>query len=104
MPLQITHRKESEVPAPSSAGSVNPALVILANEMTKLAKGMVLEIETGDEKSVRATKGLITRAGNQLGTPWHHWHVGTTVYAKPKEAAQPGKQRSERSNLRDYRQ
>lgn len=102
MPLKITHRKASEVPAPGASGKVNQALADLMDEMGKLATGMVLEIETGDETSIRATKMLITRAANQMGTPYSHWHSGTKVYAQPKPAAK-GKQRSERANLGDYR-
>jgi len=64
---------------------------------------MVLEIETGDEKAIRATKMLVTRAGNELGTPWQHWHIGTKVYAKPIEATKQRRQRSDRANLHDYR-
>ncbi len=103
MALKITHRKESEVPKPGASGRVNQALVDLMNEMGKLATGMVLEIETGDEKAIRATKMLITRAANQMETPYRHWHVGTKVYAQPVHQAPKGKQRAERGNLGDNR-
>ena len=86
MPIKITHRKADEVPMPSASGKVNEDFLILKNEMAKLADGMVLEIETDSEKAVRGTKMLVTRVANQLGTPWRHWHVGTTVFARPKEA------------------
>ena len=86
MPLKITHRKEGEVPTPSGSGKVNPDLVNLKNEMSRLASGMVLEIEAGSEKAVRGTKMLITKASNQLGARWKHWNVGTTVFARPAEA------------------
>ena len=104
MPLKITHRKADEVPPqPSLSGRVNDVLAEIMRELTKLAPGMVLVIETGDEKAIRATKTLITRAGNELGMPMRHWHSGTAVYAKPAAEAARGKQRSERANLRDLR-
>lgn len=102
MPLIFTHRKASEVPMPVTAGRTNRDLESIIREITKLASGMVLEIETGDEKALRATKGLITRAGKQLGTPMRHWHAGTKVYAQPA-SRQMGKQRAERANLGDRR-
>ncbi len=86
MPLQISHKKQEEVPTPSSSGRVNEDLLTLKTEMSKLASGMVLEIETGSEKAIRATKMLVTRAGNQLGSRWRHWSVGTKIFAKPMEA------------------
>jgi len=86
MPLKFTQRKPEEVPTPSASGKVNQDLLNLKNEMSKLASGMVLEIETGSEKAVRGTKMLITKAGNQLGTRWRHWRVGSTVFARPLEA------------------
>jgi hypothetical protein len=72
-------------------------------EMARVAPGMVLEIETGDEKAIRATKLLVMRAGNELATPWRHWHAGTKVYAKPIEATKLRRQKSDRANLHDYR-
>jgi TusA-related sulfurtransferase len=86
MPLRITHRREEEVPTPSSSGKINEDLMAIKNEMVKLASGMVLEIEAGSEKAVRGTKLLITKASNQLGSQWRHWNVGTKVFAKPAEA------------------
>ncbi len=86
MPLNITHRKEDEVPSPGSSGKVNQDLMALKAEMSKLASGMVLEIEAGSEKAVRGTKMLVTKASNQLGTRWRHWSVGTKVFARPMEA------------------
>jgi hypothetical protein len=86
MPLKITHRKQDDVPTPSGSGRVNQDLVTLKNEMSKLASGMVLEIDTGSEKAVRGTKMLITKASNQLGSRWKHWSVGSTVFARPMEA------------------
>jgi TusA-related sulfurtransferase len=86
MPLKITQRKAGDVPSASSSGKVNEDLVPLKIEMTKLATGMVLEIETGSEKAVRGTKMLVTKAAKELGTQWQHWNVGTTVFAKPREA------------------
>jgi hypothetical protein len=83
MPLKISQKREEEVPTPTASGKVNPDLLVLKNEMQKLASGMVLEIETGSEKALRGTKMLITRASNQLGTRWRHWSVGTKVFAKP---------------------
>ena len=58
----------------------------LKTEMSKLAPGMVLEVDAGDARSIRGTKGLITRASKQLGRPFVHWHQGTKVYTKPAEA------------------
>lgn len=86
MPLKITHRKEQEVPAPAAGGKANEELYQLKLEMTKLGAGMVLEVETGSAKAIRGTKGLITRAGKQIGRPFVHWHQGTKVFAKPAEA------------------
>lgn len=105
MPLQFTHKKAEEVPAPRPPGKVSQALAALIREMTKLAPDMVLEIETGDEKAIRATRMLVTRAGNELGTPLRHWQVGTKVYAKPTDVIteRGRKQRSERANLGDRR-
>ena len=85
MPLKVTHRKEEEVPKPSASGKINEDLQALKNEMLKLGKGMVLEVETGSERAIRGTKALITRAGRQLGTRWRHWSQGTKVFAKPVE-------------------
>ena len=86
MPLKITHRKEDEVPAPGGSGKGNEDLQALKNEMSRLAGGMVLEIDAGDPKAVRGTKMLITKAANQLGSRWRHWSVGSTVFARPAEA------------------
>jgi len=104
MPLKITHRKADEAPPPPAlSGRVNHVLREIMRELTKLAPGMVLVIETGDEKTIRATKTLITRAGNELGMPMRHWHSGTEVYAKPAAIAARRKQRSERANRGDLR-
>ena len=103
MPLQFSHKKAHEVPQPGPASRVTEALSAIMREMARVAPGMVLEIETGEEKKIRATKMLVTRAGNELGTPWQHWHAGTKVYAKPMEATRRRKERSERANLSDYR-
>ncbi len=84
MPLKITHRKEQEVPTPTALGKVNQDLEALKAEMFKLRQGMVLEVQTGAGRSVRGIKMLITRAGNQIGTSFRHWHEGTRVFAKPK--------------------
>ena len=83
MALKISHRREDEVPTPSAMGRVNADLESLKEEMRRLGSGMVLEIETGSEKAVRSAKTLITRAGNQLGTRWQHWSVGSKVFARP---------------------
>jgi hypothetical protein len=85
MPLRIKHVKQEEAPKPSSTGKANTDLFAVKSEMLKLGKGMVLEIETGSAKAVRGTKTLVTRAGNELGTKWQHWHVGTKVFARPME-------------------
>jgi hypothetical protein len=83
MPLKITHRKEQDVPAAVGNSEGNAELSQLKMEMSKLEPGMVLEVDAGDARSVRGTKGLITRAGKQLGKPFVHWHQGSKVYAKP---------------------
>ena len=69
--------------SPIIAGVCAPRL--LASRRSPLT-GMVLAIETGDAKAVRGTKLLISKASNQLGTKWQHWHFGKTVFAKPAEA------------------
>ncbi len=86
MPLRIRHVKEGEVPKPPSSAKPSKDLTAVKDEMLKLSKGMVLEIETGSEKAVRGTKTLVTRAARELGTRWRHWHVGTKVFAKPAQA------------------
>lgn len=86
MPLRIRQRKESEVPAPGSSGKINPDLQAIRNEMSKLASGMVLEIEAESERAVRSIKMMITRSAGQLGTRWRHWSEGSRVYARPAEA------------------
>jgi hypothetical protein len=85
VPLRISHRRQEDVPVPNAAGKVNEDLLAIKNEMGKLPSGMVLEIEAGSEKAIRGTKMLITKAANQLGSQWRHWHVGTKVFAKPVE-------------------
>jgi hypothetical protein len=85
MALKISHRNEQEVPAPAAGGQANEELFQLKMEMSKLAPDMVLEVDTGNAKAIRGTKGLITRASKQLGKPFVHWHQGTKVYAKPAE-------------------
>jgi len=103
VPLQFSHKKAHEVPQPGPASRVTEAVSAIMREMARVAPDMVLEIETGDEKTIRATKMLVTRAGNELGTPWRQWHVGTKVYAKPMEATKLRRERSERANLSDHR-
>ena len=93
MPIKITHRTEQEVPGPAAGGRANEELYQLKTEMSKLASGMVLEVDAGTTKAIRGTKGLITRASKQLGTPFVHWHQGTKVYAKPTEARRRGRPR-----------
>ena len=103
MPLQFSHKKAHEVPEPGPASRVTEAFSAIMKEMARVAPGMVLEIETGDERAIRATRMLVTRAGSQSGTPWRQWHVGTKVYAQPMEATKRRRERSERANLSDYR-
>jgi hypothetical protein len=86
MPLKITHREAQDVSARTTTGNANAELYQLKMEMSKLAPNMVLEVDTGEARSVRGTKALITRASKQLGRPFVHWHQGTKVYAKPAEA------------------
>jgi hypothetical protein len=86
MALKITHRNEQDVPGSAASGRSNEELSQLKTEMAKLAPNMVLEIDAGTAKSVRGTKGLVTRASKQLGKPFVHWHQGTKVFAKPAEA------------------
>ncbi len=83
MSLRMRHVKEQEAPKPPSTGKTGMELIAIKDEMLKLGKGMVLEIEVGSEKAVRGTKTLVTRASKELGTRWRHWHVGTKVFAKP---------------------
>jgi hypothetical protein len=85
MPLAITHRSETDVPTPSAMGRVNADLEAVKSEMRKLSSGMVLQIEAESAKGVRSAKTLVSRAAKQLGTRWQHWHVGSTVFAKPAE-------------------
>jgi spore cortex formation protein SpoVR/YcgB (stage V sporulation) len=105
MALKITHVKEAEVPTPTAAGRVNQDLAALKSEMTRLSGGMVLEIEPENEKGIRGTKMLVTKAAAQLGAKWQHWSVGTKVFAKPMEAAKlrGRRQKAERANLGDFR-
>src|SRR5918999_6401462 len=86
MTLKISHRTEQEVPAPAASGQANEELFQLKTEMSKLEPGMVLEVDAGNARAIRGTKGLVTRAGKQLGRPFVHWHQGTKVFAKPAEA------------------
>jgi hypothetical protein len=83
MPLTFTQRKQEEVPSAGSNGKVNEDLLSIKNEMAKLGSGLILEIETGSEKSIRGTKMLVTKAAKELGTPWRHWHSGSSVFAQP---------------------
>ena len=89
--MKITHRNEADVPSPSAQGVVNENLLAVKAEMTKLAPGMVLEIDTGSAKAVRSAKMLVTRAAKQMGTEWQHWHNGTMVYAKPRSVSRRGR-------------
>ena len=84
MPLQVRHISEKEAPKPNARGGTNEDVHQLKSEMMRLASGSVLEIEAGSERAVRGIKTLVTRAGNQLGNRWRHWHVGTKVFAKPQ--------------------
>ena len=84
MPLKIRHVSEKEAPKPNATGGTNKDIHQLKSEMMKLASGAVLEVEAGSEKAVRGVKTLITRASNELGSRWRHWHVGTKVYARPQ--------------------
>jgi len=97
MPLQIRHVTENEAPKPDSRGRVNEEVQQLKTEMMKLGKGAVLEIEAGSEKGVRGIKTLVTRASNQLGSRWRHWHVGSKVFAKPDGRARGGPGRPRKS-------
>ena len=86
MPFKIAHRKESDVPQPSRRGRVNPDLDQIKGEMSKLARGMVLEIETGSAGAVRRTKVLITKASKELGMKFQHWHLGSKVFTRQADA------------------
>ena len=90
MPLQIRHVSEREAPRPTSTGRVNEDAQQIKSEMMKLGRGAVLEIEAGSERGVRGIKTLITRASNDLGNRWRHWHVGSKVFAKPDGRARRG--------------
>jgi hypothetical protein len=96
MSLRITHRREEEVPSPSSSTQSNANLSAIKDEMRKVAAGTVLEIEAGSERAVRGTKMLVTKAAAQLGARWRHWNIGTKVYAKPAdESPRRGRRKSE---------
>ena len=86
MPFNIAHRKESDVPQPTKSGRVNADLQQMKAELARLRNGMVLEIDSGSRGAVRRTKGLVTRAGNQLGARFEHWHEGSKVFARPAAA------------------
>ncbi len=104
MALKITHRKAEDVPPPQRGrGQMNKALDQIMRELTKLAPGMVLVIQTEDQRDIRTTKLLITRAANQLGIPVRHWHSGNEVFAGPVTKARSRRPRSERASLGDYR-
>ena len=83
MPLKFSQKRLDEVPTPNASGRINQDLVSIKNEMAKLDGDMVLEIETGNEKAVRSTKVLITKAAKELDARWRHWHVGSKVFARP---------------------
>jgi len=83
MTLKFRQRNAQEVPSPSSTSKINQELIAVKNEMAKLGSGMVLEIQTDSISTVRGTKMLITKAAKELGTPWRHWHDGSSVYAQP---------------------
>ncbi len=74
MALQFSHKKAGEVPQPRQRGKVSDAVAAVMRELERVSHDMVLEIETGDEKAIRATKLMISRAGEELGTPVRHWH------------------------------
>ncbi len=102
--MKISHRRAEDVPAPPArSGAVNQVLTEIMRELRRIAPGMVMVIETGDEAAVRGTKVLITRAGRELGIPVRHWHNGTEVYAKPIGIGPARKPRSERANRGDFR-
>lgn len=86
MALKINVRKETEVPRPTSRGTVNEELEALKGKMAELPSGMVLEVEVDKGSSVRAAKALITRAARDLGAAWRHWHAGNKVFAQPRAA------------------
>src|SRR5438445_12599371 len=97
MPLQIRHVSEREAPRPTARGAVNEDVEQVKSEMMKLGRGAVLEIEAGSERGVRGVKTLVTRASNQLGNRWRHWHVGSKVFAKPDGQARRGPGRPRKS-------
>ncbi len=99
--LRITHRKAEDVPAPRR--NRNALLAEIMRELKRLAPGMVMVIETGDEATVRGTKVLITQAGRELGIPVRHWHAGSEVYARPVAFGPVRKTRVERANRADFR-
>jgi len=103
MPLQFRHKKAHEVPQPGRGSRVTEAFTAIMNEMARVAPDMVLEIETGDARAIRATRMLVARAGSESGMPWRQWHVGTKVYAQPMEETKRRRDRSARANLSDHR-
>jgi hypothetical protein len=86
MAIKIAARKAEEVPTPTTSGKANPDLAVVKAEMSKLAPGMVLEIVPDSGRGVRGTKMLISKAAKELGTPWRHWSIDSTVYAMPAAA------------------
>ncbi len=83
MAFKITQRSAADVPTPGRTGKVNEDLVTLKDQMKRLGPGMVLEIEPQSGQSVRATKGLVSRAAKDLGASWRHWSEDGKVFAKP---------------------
>ena len=86
MPLHVVHRKASQVPPPA-AGKINQDRELLKSAIARLTADTVLEVEAGSAQAVRSVKGLLTRAGHQVGVEVSHWHVGTKVFARHKAPA-----------------
>ncbi len=97
MPLRIRQISEREAPRPTARGRINEDAQQIKSEMMKLGKGAVLEIEAGSQRGVRGVKTLVTRASNELGNRWRHWHVGSKVFAKPDGHARRGRGRPKKS-------
>ena len=97
MPLRVRHVSEKDAPKPNARGGINEDVHQLKSEMMRLASGSVLEIEAGSEQAVRGIKTLVTRASNELGSRWRHWHVGSKVFAKPGAATRRRRGRPKKS-------
>lgn len=87
MPMKFTQRRAEDVPTGKPGRGLNPDFLVVKSEMARLTPGLVLEIQTSTDNTVRGTKMLVTKAARELGVSWRHWNVGSTVFARPVEEA-----------------